>query len=251
MSASPSNRAKTGLRNLLWPGLCAVVAFAILVWLGGWQMQRLQWKSDILAKIAARVHAAPTPLPPPSQWQKLADSDYEYTRVHVSGTFDHTREALIFRSIGDDSRQPGYHVITPLRITGTDHHILINRGFVTEAMKTPASRAAGQIEGEQQITGLLRALEARTPFTPDDRPDIGLWFTRNPQAIARYINVDNAAPFSIDADGSAHPGGWPKGNTTVVNIRNDHLAYAMTWYGLAATIIIVFGVFAWSRIKSG
>jgi surfeit locus 1 family protein len=235
-------------RGLIWPGFFTLLMLAFLVSLGIWQMQRLNWKNDILARLDARIHAAPIPLPPSAEWQNLAAQDYEYTRVSVTGTFEHKSEALVFRPTGGVGNKPGYHVLTPLRISGGGY-VLINRGFVPEDLKAPAARAAGQVEGEVKITGLLRAPETRSSFTPADDAGKGLWFTRDPIAIARHYGLADAAPFSIDADASDIPGGWPRGGATVVSIRNDHLAYAMTWFGLAATLAAVFGLFAWRRVK--
>ena len=238
-------------RALLWPGVFALIAIALLMSLGVWQMQRLQWKEDILARIAGRTQAAPVALPPPAQWDQLAAGDYEYTRVGVTGVFEHRSETLIFRPIGGTERQPGYQVLTPMRVSGSGAYVLINRGFVPEALKAPAARRAGQIEGEVRITGLLRAPESRGIFTPADDPARGFWFTRDPQAVARHLGLANVAAFSIDADAAPNPGGWPKGGATVISIKNDHLAYAATWFGLAATLLAVFGVFARRRVRNG
>ncbi len=238
------------MRSLLWPGLFAAAAFAILISLGTWQMQRLAWKEDLLARIERRIHADPVDLPPPVEWPGLAQDDFEYMRVRVSGVFDHAREVLIFRPAGGVEKQPGYHVVTPLRIGGGDATIFVNRGFVPEALKAAASRAPGQVAGEKTITGLLRAPEQRSTFTPADQPQQNLWYTRDPAALAKHFGLAKAAPFSLDADATPVPGGWPKGGATVVSVRNDHLAYAMTWYGLAATLLAVFGLFAWRRVKA-
>ena len=237
-------------RRLIWPGFFAAVAFAILMSLGFWQMQRLHWKEDLLAKIDARTHAAPAQLPLPEQWGVLSSEDQEYARYSLTGTFEHRWESLIFRPIGGTDRQPGYQVMTPLRISGTDKFVVINRGYVPEALKAPSSRMAGQTAGEVHITGLLRAPEVRGPFTPTDEPSRGLWYTRDPPAIARHFAIAGTADFSIDADDAPNPGGWPKGGTTVVVIKNDHLSYAATWFGLAATLLAVFSLFAWRQVNS-
>ncbi len=238
------------MRRLLWPGLFAALAFAILISLGTWQMQRLAWKEDLLARIERRIHAEPVALASPAEWSKLAAGDYEYMRVRASGTFDNAREVLIFRPAGGAEKQPGYHVITPLRLNGNNGTVFVNRGFVPETLKMPASRTQGQVAEETAVTGLLRAPEQRGAFTPADQPQKNLWYTRDPAALARHFGIADAAPFSIDADATGVPGGWPKGGATVVSIRNDHLAYAMTWYGLAVTLLAVFGLFAWRRLKA-
>jgi surfeit locus 1 family protein len=249
MNARQQTATRSHSRALLWPGVFALIAFGILMGLGTWQLQRLQWKNDIVARIEARVHAEPVQPPAVSEWARLSSSDYEYTRVRLRGRFDHAREVLIFRPSGGAGNQPGFHVLTPLVLSRTAGTILVNRGFVPDALKAPSSRSAGQIDGDVEITGLLRAPEARSTFTPPDEPARGLWFTRDPTAIGKHLAIKGAAPFSIDADARPNPGGWPRGGETVVKIRNDHLAYAMTWYGLAVTLLAVFGVFAWRRTR--
>lgn len=238
------------MARLAWPGGFALAAFAILVGLGTWQMQRLRWKEDILARIDQRIHADPVDLPSPAQWSALAASDYEYMRVRVSGVYDHTREALIFRPAGGAAKQPGYHVMTPLVVAEGAGVVLVNRGFVPESRKSAAARPGGQTSGVVTITGLLRAPEARSMFTPADQPAQNLWFTRDPVALARHLRLAGAAPFSIDAEVTPNAEDGPQGGATVVSIRNDHLAYALTWYGLALTLLGVFAAFAWRRLKA-
>jgi surfeit locus 1 family protein len=238
------------LRTILWPGISATIALAILASLGTWQLQRLAWKEDLIGRIKSRAHSEPAPLPPREEWAKMASGDYEYFPVRVAGVFEHAREALVFRPAGGAEKQPGYHVMTPLELKGSGGTIFINRGFVPEALKAPSARPLGQVAGEVIVKGLLRAPEPRSMFTPGDQPTQGLWYTRDPAAMAKHFGIEHAAPFSIDADATPQPGGWPKGGATVVSIRNDHLAYAVTWYGIAATLVGVFGVFAWRRLSA-
>lgn len=254
MSASPAPRPTsepTPTRNLAVAGVLALLAFGLLVSLGLWQLQRLAWKEDLVAKIDGRIHAAPAPLPPEAEWTRLDPDAYEYRRVSVTGVFEHDKEALIFRASGPNQglSQPGFVVLTPLRLA-SGAHVLVLRGFVPENLRDPATRAAGQIAGETTITGLMRAPEPRNPFTPADDPAKGLWFTRDPAAIAAHFKLDRPAPFSIDADDSPVPGGWPRGGVTIVSIRNDHLSYALTWFGLAGALAAVAAAVLWRRRRS-
>ncbi len=241
---------RAGQWRLLVAGVLALAAFALLVSLGTWQMRRLAWKEDLIAKIEARVHAAPQALPSEGEWPSLKPDDYEYRHVSVTGVFEHDKEALIFRASGPNEglSQPGYVVMTPLRLP-TGAHILIARGFVPEAFKDPQSRPQGQIQGVVTLSGLMRAPEARNGFTPADTPEKGLWYTRDPAAMATFLNLPRIAPFSLDADATPVPGGWPKAGVTVVKISNDHLSYALTWYGLAATLVGLVGFVVWRSRK--
>ncbi|MBV8567835.1 MAG: SURF1 family protein [Methylobacteriaceae bacterium] len=247
--AGPSAVVTRRRRGLLWPGVFAAVGVAVLLALGTWQLQRLAWKESLLSAIDARIHQAPAPIRPPSDWPSLKPEDYEYRRVSVAGMFEHAKEALVFRPQGTGAAQtegPGYLVLTPLRLSdGT--YVIVDRGFVPAARGDPSTRPGGQIAGEVTITGLMRSPEQRNLFTPADDPDKGQWYTRDPALIAAHFKLDRTAPFSIDADDTPVPGGWPKGGQTVLAIPNDHLQYALTWYGLAATLVGVFAAYAWSR----
>jgi surfeit locus 1 family protein len=235
----------TSFRRLLAPAIATFIAFLLLCGLGVWQLQRLAWKEGILAQIDKRITAPPVPLPDEAQWPQLQTSDYAYRHVTVTGTFDHAKEALVFRALHDET---GYLVLTPLTLP-SGAQVIVNRGFVPEDLRDPAKRRAVQTTGDVTVTGLMREPESRNLFTPADEPAKGLWFTRDPVAIAQHFGLTRAAPFTIDADVSPVPGGWPKGGTTVIDIPNNHLSYAFTWFGLATALLAVFGVFAWRRLK--
>jgi len=240
-------------RRLLAPGVATAIALAILLSLGFWQVRRLAWKENLLALIHAGLHEAPRPLPPDSTWSRLKPDRYDYRHVYVRGVFENDKEAMVF--IGSGGRRfagagPGYFVLTPLRLPD-GAHVIVNRGFVPLAYKNPSTRAAGMITGETKVTGVMRPPEGRNLFTPADRPRKNLWFTRDPRKIGRFYKLRRTAPFTIDADPTpiAAPG-LPAGGATVVNIPNNHLSYALTWFGLAAGLLAVFGAFA-SRIVRG
>jgi surfeit locus 1 family protein len=164
------------------------------------------------------------------------------------GRFDR-REALVFRGSGPEAGEgPGYLVLAPL-ILPDGAAVIVNRGFVPSAAKDPAAHPPPP--GETTVTGLMREPEPRNLFTPADQPDRNLWFTRDPGAIAAHFGLSRAAPFSIDADYSGDPSALPRGGTTVIAFPNNHLAYALTWFGLAAALAGVFGAWAWTRLKHG
>jgi len=233
--------------SLLWPGLFALAGLTILCSLGIWQLQRLDWKQALIENMHARMGAQAVALPAEYEWPILdALRATEYRKFHVTGEFDHSKELLIFRAKGARQLGPVYHVVTPLR-RGDGSIVLINRGFVTGDLRDPSRRAAGQVSGPVTVTGYLRKAEARNTFTPADTPKKGLWYTRDPLAMTAFLKLERAAPFLIEADTTPNPGGWPKGGVTTVKIPNNHLSYAWTWFGLAATLLGVFGVFAWNR----
>ena len=207
--------------------------------LGVWQVQRLAWKQDLIRQVDARIHAAPVAAPPPDQVvTRQAD---RYRRVVVSGRFDHRRETLV-KAVTDLG--PGYWVLTPL-VTDRGFTVLINRGFVPSERQKPADRAAGQVEGEASVVGLLRLTEPGGGFLRANDPVGDRWFSRDVAGIARARGLSGpAAPYFIDADSRPNLGGWPRGGLTVVRFANSHLIYALTWFGLALMSAAGFVLFA-------
>lgn len=229
-------------RSLLSAALVTLCGIAVLVSLGVWQLQRLAWKEALIARIEARVHAPPAPLPPESDWPRRRPEDYEYRHVSLRGRFD-GRQALVFRGSGPEAGEgPGYLVLAPL-ILPDGAAVIVNRGFVPGSASDAVAHAPPA--GEVAVTGLLREPEPRNLFTPADQPEKNLWFTRDPGTIAAHFGLSRAAPFSVDADFSGDPQALPRGGTTIVAFPNNHLSYALTWFGLALALAGVFG--AWQR----
>ena len=242
--------AASPLRSLLAPGLAALAALAILIGLGTWQIQRKAWKEDLIARIDAGVHGEPGEILPESDWSGWRAERDEFRRVRLTGTFLHDREALVH---GLASAQPGlpvqgFYLFTPLRLA-SGAAVIVNRGFVPTELRDPATRPQSQFPGEATVTGLVRAPQARAWFTPQDVPAENRWFTRDPGAIAAAKDLDRTAPFYVEADATANPGGWPRGGQTRLDLPNNHLQYALTWYGLALALVIVFGGFARRRLN--
>ena len=236
--------------SLIWPGLAALVSLAILSTLGIWQLQRLAWKNDLTARIEARAYGEPSPLPPVSAWGRFSTKEDGYRRVRLTGTFLHDRETAVHGLMSASRGQPvqGFYILTPLRLPDGGE-VVVNRGFVPTELRDPATRAAGQIPGEVTVTDLMRGPEERTAFVPENDPARERWFTRDVAAIAAARGLERAAPFIVDADATPVPGGWPRGGQTILRLPNNHLQYAMTWFGIAATLIGVFAAFAWRRLR--
>ena len=218
--------ARRGKRFAL-AALCLLFA-ALFAGLGVWQIERLAWKRDLIARVEARLAAAPVPLPPRAAWPALTRRDSEYRRVVLTGRFRHEAEVLVDALT---ERGAGYWVLTPLETP--DGPVFVNRGFVPRDRRAPASRTAGMVEGRVRVGGLLRWSEPGGRFLRPNDPARGRWYSRDIAAIARSRGIAEAAPFFVDADAAPNPGGWPVGGMTVVRFRNTHLVYALTWFALA------------------
>jgi surfeit locus 1 family protein len=198
--------------------------------LGVWQLERLQWKLALIAQVQRNLQA-----PPLSAAQALAmGQQAQYRRVALAGRFDNSKEAYVFGT--GASGAPAYHVITPFTLRD-GRVLLVDRGIVPERLRDPRTRPAGEVTGEQHIVGVWRVPDASGLFTPAPNPSTRTWYARDVAGIAKADHVRIAAPVVIEADAAPNPGGWPRGGQTVVTFRNEHLQYAVTWFGLAAVTL--------------
>ncbi|MCJ2072872.1 SURF1 family protein [Methylobacterium sp. J-030] len=223
----PSPGRPSLLRRVVF-GIAAALVFVVLVGLGTWQVERRAWKLDLIARVDARVHAAPVPAPGPAEWPRVGPDD-AYRHVSLSGLFLNDRETLV-QAVTE--RGGGFWVLTPLR-RPDGSLVLINRGFVPGDRRDPASRAAGQLAGETHVIGLLRLTEPKGAFLRSNDPKDGRWYSRDVAAIAAARGLSEVAPYFVDADATPNPGGLPVGGLTVIAFPNSHLVYAITWYGMA------------------
>lgn len=240
------------LGSLVLPGVATLAALAVLITLGTWQLQRRSWKQELIGRIEARAYGAAVPLPPEAEWPGWSPQAQEYVRVRLTGTFQYEQEVPIHGLMSGALRgQPlqGFYLLTPLRLRDGSA-VIVNRGFVPTELRDPARRPGSDPQGEATVTGLLRAAEARRSFVPENDPGRNRWFVRSVDEIARAKGLARVAPFIVDADATPSPGGWPKGGQTRLVVPNDHLSYALTWYGLAVTLAGVFGAFAWRRLRA-
>ncbi len=236
--------ARLNAARLLWPTIMTVAMLPVLVALGAWQLERKAWKEDLIARLAAGRTAEPITLG--EVWDAYRKgSNIEYKRVRATGTFDHTSERFVY---APRETSQGWDVYTLLNSDAGRVYVL--RGWIPDKLKDPATRAEGQLAGPVPVTGLARLPEARGLFTPADDPKSNRWYLRDP---VQFAGLDPAvAPFSIDAEPEpANPGGWPKATPTEIRLSNRHLEYVVTWWGLAATLIIVYGLYARQRLRRG
>jgi surfeit locus 1 family protein len=228
-------------RGVLAPTLAALVAFAILVSFGVWQLERKTWKEGLIANLEARLAAAPVALPPPKDWPRLTPDDDEFLRVTLSARFENDKEGLVYTtgsSLRNDTSGPGYWVFTPARLTD-GNFVMVNRGFVPEGLQKPAKRSDGQIAGLVTLVGVLRWPEKPGLFTPAEELPFNLWFSRDSTAIAAAKGI-TAAPFYVELESPEPPGGLPHVGHLKPNLPNNHLQYVVTWFGLAIVLVGVY-----------
>jgi surfeit locus 1 family protein len=202
------------------------VAFAGFASLGVWQLQRLEWKRDLVARVEARIHAEPVAAPARDAWDAVDAERSEYLRVRLEGRF---LEVPATRTQAVTALGGGWWLLSPLRLDGGDI-VLVNRGFV------PAGAAADDPPaGRVAVTGLLRLAEPGGGFLRRNAPAEDRWHSRDVAAIAaaRGLPEGRVAPYFVDAERDPAVGGWPRGGMTVVRFRDHHLQYALTWFAMA------------------
>jgi surfeit locus 1 family protein len=239
------------LRRSRWPrwfvAACLVLLLVFLA-LGTWQVQRRSWKLALMARVTDRVQSAALPLPAPEQWPGMNATNSEYQAVLFQGHWlsDKTVLTQAVTRFGT-----GYWVLTPLqRLDGSQ--VLVNRGFIPMAAREAWSATAAQAfdaraPGEVSVEGLVRMSEPGGGFLRRNDPFHQRWYSRDVAALAQAMGLTHAAPFFVDAgrpsaqvsdadlEASVLPATQegPRAGMTVIHFPNNHLVYALTWYGLA------------------
>jgi surfeit locus 1 family protein len=241
------------MRRLIVPAVLTLAALAVLVSLGNWQLRRLAWKEDLIARATARPNGPVQALPTASDWPGYDVAEGEYRPFRLTGHFLNDREAHVFTSLPDPRGKfggPGFWVVTPFELSGGGT-VFVNRGFAPQGRELPEDRGERLTEAATKIVGLMRPSEQRGTFTPADRPDENIFYARNVSDLAAAKGISPAvAPFTIDLIASeTPPGGLPQAGETRMSFTNNHLQYAITWYGLAAALLAVFAVYVRARLR--
>ncbi|MEM9329854.1 MAG: SURF1 family protein [Pseudomonadota bacterium] len=229
--------------------ICMVLGLSVLCSLGTWQVNRMIWKEKLISQVEERIRQKPVGLEEIPQ-DTLTKETHEYRPVTMTGTFDHDSEVYFFTT--SKNGLPGWNIHTPM-IYGPDNAVIVNRGFVPFENRAPDSRLPGQTEGQQTVTGLLRFPLLEKPFgSLANIPDKREFYWRNVAEMSALMGASQGVaflPVIIDAGEEPNPGGLPIGGTTIIAFPNNHLQYAITWYGLALTLLGVGGFFLYSRRK--
>lgn len=237
-------------RSTLFVLLSMAIGIFILLGLGTWQVQRLQWKESLIEQVEARMQAEPEPLQRIDMiWQ--ARKDVAWLPVTLEGRFLHDREMYFYTTY---KGAVGYEVITPMQLGGGGI-VLVSRGFVPDANRDPDTRQEGQVAGQVEITGIARnpLYEKPNRFMPDNEPERRIFYWKDfAQMSALASPVQNGirqevVPFMVDLRAPAPAGGLPLASSTRVTFPNNHLQYAITWYGLALALLGVGSWFLYAR----
>lgn len=238
-------------------GVFTLAMVVVLVGLGLWQLQRRAEKHTLIAALTERLAAAPGSLPQASQWSALTPEHDEFRRVSLTATYQSRPDAMVYSSgsaVRDDVTGPGTWAFLPATLP-TGEIIVINTGFVQNTMQDRAQqdRAVTPLITKEPVTlsGYIRFPESAGSLTPPENSAKRLWFTRDHLAMARTLGWGEGgrpvAPFYIDLEQPVPASGIPKPGPLTVRLKDDHLQYAITWFGLAGAMVIAFG--AWLRAQ--
>ncbi len=244
---APSQTRRGGV---IEPTVFAIVGIAILIGLGVWQLDRKVWKENLIATLhgavdagAARICRRATAGPTSPQ------AGDEYRRVTFAAEFSAGQEALVYTAgsaFRPDVQGPGYWVFAPARLAGGSL-VIVDRGFVPLDRKDAATSAP---PAAVDIVGVMRWPETPGLFTPADDPQNNVWYARDPASMAKAQKWSHAAPFYIEQESPVPPGGLPKPGKLAVALPDDHLQYALTWFGLALGLAGVYIVWLARRINA-
>jgi surfeit locus 1 family protein len=219
-------------RRLLIPRLSTLLMLAILIGLGTWQVHRLAWKRGLLAQIAAAEAAPAVALPP-----EVAP----FAKVSVTGTLRDDLAALYGVEVRDERAGPvlGGQLIVPLQRQGADP-VLVDRGWVPAERTEPVDQPRGVVT----VAGYVRPAEHAGLFSARDDAAGRRFYTLDPAAIGAALGLPRVAPFTLVELGTAPPAGYPDPAKHLPRPPNDHLQYALTWYGFAVTLLVIFLLYA-------
>jgi surfeit locus 1 family protein len=227
---------------MLVPGAFALVAFLILLGLGTWQIERKAWKEALIETLTRRLEAPPAALPAPEEWAGMTPENSEFRRVKLRVELRSGEDALVYASnsaLRDDVKAPGYFVFTPAR-SPAGQQIVVNRGYVPD-------RSYPSSSGSQDVVGYVRWPEPPSWFIAGHDAAGAIWFVRDQRAMAEFKGWGAVAPFYIEQESPVPAGGLPHPAALKVRLRNDHLQYAITWYGLAAVLVVMFTIWTVGR----
>jgi len=231
-------------RPTLWLTVVTVLCAIFIFGLAFWQVERLKWKDAAIGERVSRSESAPIAFPKAGSDQ----ADYEFNQTRVTGEFLHDRELyLAARSMRGNV---GYHVVTPL-VMDDGTTILVNRGWVPNALHLPKNRPGVEASGVVSVEGIIRKETQPGVFVPDNRPDENFWLYVDIPAMTQAAGLSNVLPYYIEAGPQENPGGYPIGGQSRIYLPNDHLQYAITWFVLGLILLVIYVIYCTTRQDQG
>ena len=229
---------KIQFKPMLWPSIFSILTFAILISFGTWQVKRLFWKETLIQNYLTQSQS--NPITDPAELEK--SSINEFKSIGILGRFMHSNEIYITGKTYEGNA--GFHVITPF-IMENNKIVLINRGWVPREKKDPISRIESKYTGSVKLIGIVTPGFKKGFFSPKNDLSKNVWLYVDYTEMSSAVGME-LQKFVIDAKENGK-GGFPIGSQTRIDIPNDHLQYAVTWYLLGLTLLLVW--FFWNKKK--
>ena len=193
----------------------------VFIGLGTWQIIRLNWKNNLILEIENSLKNPPV---------ELAESNKEnFLKIKTSGSIDFDKQIYLYNL--NESGTPGFEVINPITIG--DENFLINRGWI------PFEKKGTQeinVFDQKNIIGTLKLQGRKNIFKPDNDLDENYWFSLNREDILKFTGK-NFSKYIIYLDGNYQ---LPRPKKITANISNNHQKYAITWFSLALSILLLY-----------
>ena len=224
-------------RPLFWQTFFVVPILFILICFGTWQLKRMEWKAQLITDFQSRIMAPPIRLP-----AKPVGPELEFRRLEITGYFNHDLEVLMTGRT--QNGRIGFHIVTPF-ILNDGRTILINRGWIPESLREPNKRLITLKKGLITILVIMRFPRKKGYFVPENEPEKGTWFSIIPSQIALHQGMKGRVEtdFYFTSIGGANDAKIPIPISTEINLHNRHLGYAITWYGIACSLLIIYLAF--------
>ncbi len=246
MSPDPIPRARRRrFKPRLWTTVATVPVFAVLLALGFWQIERMEWKNALVDEMQSRTTQDPIALPQPIQTAERL----RFRRVALTGRFLHDREIYRAAQTYGKTRR-GWHVITPFELAD-GRQVLVNRGWVPTEKKPAQARPASLVDGQVTIEGIVRigGWSGMAFIKPENDPKDNVWVWMDLERMAKFAALDRpVTKLYVDVAKNQTPGEHPIGGQTQVNLRNQHFEYALTWFALAAGLLGIYFLFHWRPV---
>ena len=218
-----------------WATLLTICGVAVLCILGTWQLERLEWKRELIAQIEQEFAKDAAQIPLSAEDFKLTSG---FKRGTIEGVFDHGKEVMMQGRLRDGKL--GYDILTPFLPEGAQNYILVNRGWVPIERERKPQDVIAWPEGKTKLVGMLRLPPASNMFTPENKPENKEWYSMTPGIAADLHKIVVMGPMILYAEGEIKPALYPAPHNAVMNLSNNHLQYAIFWYVMAGAMVMVY-----------